>query len=88
MMNKAKATQIAKLWNENFANTTNVTRTKAVVASSRLRGKTYYDVDIEPTDCNTGDAFYAALEAADVARAFKVSFLVDVTDNKAVGRFF
>lgn len=77
-MKKSLANQIAKLWNENFAGYTEATKTKAVVTES---GRGDYAVEVNPTDANTGHAFYSHAELTDVERAFKVSAYVTQDEN-------
>ena len=77
-MKKSLANQIAKLWNENFAGYTEATKTKAVVTDN---GGNDYAVEVNPTDANTGHAFYAHAELSDIERTFKVSAYVSQDEN-------
>jgi len=85
MIKKNKATNIAKIWNELHAGSTEQVKTNAVVVN---RGKGDYAVEILPTAENTGTAFYHTEEIADFSRTFKVSSLVSVRDGIAIGKFF
>lgn len=90
-MKKSVAKQIAKLWNEKFANTTAATRTKAVVVEPYilLHATERFEVEIIPDgDANDGLTFHANENMTDVERCFKVSGYVTISDGKVIGRLF
>lgn len=86
-MEKRKANQIAKLWNELHCGSTAPAKTLAIVVASSAE-KGYYAVEIHPTGDNVGWCFYANEELVDVTRAFKVSSYVTIDDGKLIGRLF
>lgn len=82
-MKKALANQIAKLWNENFAGSTEATLTEAVVKEYG-REKDCTVLIIPKGAWNTGETFYHVEHLADVRRAFKVSCYVTIDNGKCV----
>lgn len=89
-MKKNVAVAIAKLYNNLYANSTEDTRTFALVREPYLKRNkaNMWEVEVLPTASNDGTAFYATEECTDIKRAFKVSFIVSQEDGKLVGRFF
>lgn len=90
-MKKSVAKQIVKLWNENFENTTEATRTKAVVVEPyrKRNADEAWEVEIIPDgDENIGRTFHVNEKMTDVERCFKVSGYVTISDGKIIGRLF
>ena len=87
-MKKSTANAIINLWNKEHANTTNETKTKAVLCEGIRKGD--YDVEIVPNHAlNDGISFYSAAEMVYVGRAFRVSFYVTTgSDGRLIGRLF
>ncbi len=85
-MKKSLANQIAKLWNENFAETTQATRTQAEVVESA----TGYSVEVKNVGVeNDGHAFYMHERITDVERAFKVSaYITQDEEHKLYARIY
>ena len=85
-MKKSLANQIAKVWNAYYANSTDDTKTKAVIKDY---GKWGFEVNLVPYASNTGTAFYHCEELVLVASTFKCSFLVSKDEHgKLIGRIF
>lgn len=88
-MKKKIAEHIVKVYNANFAHSTEKTRTRAeLVEQYTSESKNSWGVYIVPAGSNCGTAFFASHECVDVSRVFGVSFIVSLIDDKLIGRFF
>lgn len=79
-MKKSLANKIAKHWNENFAGSTDATKTVAVAEDD--------NVYICPTADNDGWCFYHVEEFADMIRTFRVDGLISCREGKCIARLF
>lgn len=79
-MKTTLATQIAKLWNEKYANFTENSMTYAVVERD--------SVSIKPVGDNDGSSFYAVEELAAIAKAFRVHAYIACRSGKCVAYIF
>lgn len=80
-MKKKLAEKIVKHWNENFAESTAATKTKAVL----YEGINSYSVEIIPDgEVNDGTSFHHTEELVAVTNCFKVNSYVGILDGKTV----